>query len=753
VPSSRDRPRPAQLSQQLVESGFPRGVGVASTTSFVLLVLIAGFTAAYLTTTGPLSLFGVSSPAMAVPAGVLETQQQAAESLSQAIATSATGSSADLRVVAKSGVLDTPDTGQVLTTLSQTYPGWRGLAVLDAATLKPIGAHGEPVAAEGLRDIRVDNVTVQPVVHTGGTPMVLTTVPLTGPRSGQLLVVSTALREASTVLDKEVRQRLQLITTDGTVVDSRGPALDKADAVALDLVTQAASAAAAGSSGVLTGASAPAAGGTGEVAPVVSYAPVSAEGLDGSLGLSLVSVSRVPLETTPQRRPGLIPAGALLALAVAGLILLRRVVVLPIRRLRSDALAVASGELGTAVRQSRVQEVRSLTVALDRCRARLRRRKRSGKPAEATISAQVVVILVAVALLGWSAALAMTLGRQSATASPTVVSEHSLRATRSADTLRRSLTEGLSDLQAVARLNNGKPVEELRPMLDELAASETRFRSIYLADAGGAVLLSSGRQALRDSSKLPDGEGLHQHNTSGRVPIVFAYTHLADTGRVLVGEFDVTRMSALMQPAGGRVRVVDEGNRTIADTEGYLAFEELTDPALRRSVASALAGGDTRETTGSTLVAAQGLATKGSAAALRWTVVAEQPFGALGVPDNTVRDGARVAALLTAVVAVLLFGWHQLMVLNPLRRVTTAARRVAKGDTDLVVYPQRQDEIGTIASCLEICRQGLVEGTERLGDVRRPRGAATDPTELMSRIKAEAAEKPPAPRQRVRHGV
>jgi HAMP domain-containing protein len=74
--------------------------------------------------------------------------------------------------------------------------------------------------------------------------------------------------------------------------------------------------------------------------------------------------SRFPLEATPARHPGLIPAAALLALAVSGLILLRRVVVAPIRRLRSDAVAVASGELEHRVHQSGVKETRGGTYAL-----------------------------------------------------------------------------------------------------------------------------------------------------------------------------------------------------------------------------------------------------------------------------------------------------------------------------------------------------------------------------------------------------
>ncbi|WIV52561.1 HAMP domain-containing protein [Amycolatopsis nalaikhensis] len=334
-----------------------------------------------------------------------------------------------------------------------------------------------------------------------------------------------------------------------------------------------------------------------------------------------------------------------------------------------------------------------------------------------------------------------------------MLSEHGVRVTRSADTLRRSLAEGLTDLQSVARLGKGKEPDQLRGMLDRLAGTESRFRSVYVADADGAVRLLAGRESLRDPGKLPEGEGLRQHNTSGRVPVVYAFTPLPDSKNVLVGEFDVPRMAELLGSAGGRVRVVDEGKRTIADTEGYLAFSALTDPVLIKNVDAAQSGKDARETTPASLVAAQRLADKGNAAALKWVVVAEQPIGSLGVADNTVRSGARVAALLTAVVALMLFAWHFLVVIRPLRRVGEEARRIAGGDTGAVVYPQRQDEIGTIASCVEICRQALTEGRDRLGEARRPAGAATDETELLQKIVDEPAPRrrrePEAPRRRV----
>ncbi|WP_372671074.1 HAMP domain-containing protein [Amycolatopsis kentuckyensis] len=730
--------RTARLRAQIPEAGFPRGVGVASATTFVLLLIIAAFTALYLSTAGPLSLIRANDAAGRVPDEVTAGQQRTAAGLAQSVATSATAAAGDLQVASGSGVFETADDTALLTRLGETYEDWRGVVVYDPAAQKVLATRGEPVPVETLRGVAVANLTVRPVARPGDTPLVLTALPLTGPRAGKVLIVSTALRTTAGELDKDTQQQVRLVTADGAVLYTHGSDVAATDTPAQELLARAATAAAAGQSGVLTGAAVAEKG--KERAPVASYAPVSPAGIGGSLGLSVVTFSRFPVEAVPVRWPGLIPAAALLALAITGFFLLRRTVVAPIRRLRTDALAVAAGVLGKPVRQSRIREVNRVTAALERSRAKLRRRKPAPK-VRPFLSAQLVIVLVALALLGWSGAVAATLGRQHAEVSPTMLSEHGVRVTRSADTLRRSLAEGLTDLQSVARLGKGKEPGQLRGMLDRLAGTESRFRSVYVADEQGAVQLLAGRESLRDPGKLPEGEGLRQHNTSGRVPVVYAFTPLPDSKNVLVGEYDVPRMAELLGSAGGRVRVVDEGKRTIADTEGYLAFSPLSDPALIKNVDAAQSGKDARETTSSALVAAQRLADKGNAATLKWVVVAEQPIGSLGVADNTVRSGARVAALLTAVVALMLFAWHLLVVVRPLRRVGDEARQIAAGDTGAVVYPQRQDEIGTVASCVEICRQALTDGRDRLGEVRRPTGAATDETELLQKIVDEPAPK------------
>lgn len=710
---------PIDLPDQLAEAGFPSGAGVGSLTGFVLLLFITAFTALYLVTTGPLSLFGPTPPSKAVPGGVAELQRRTTTSLAQAVATAVTGNTGELRVAVSSGVLDTADTPTVVRTLSKAYPAWRSIAVVDTRTRKALAQYGDPMPYQGLLGGSGGNVTVQAVARADGLTMVLTAAPLSGSRAGQLLVAATAMRAVSAQLDADQHQNLRLVTAGGKVLETHGDEPAKDDPGTRGLVSQAVSAAAAGQDGVLIGPT------QGTIAPVVSYAPVTAGDIAGSLGLSLVSVSQVPLEPLPARYPGLLPAAALLVLAAGSTFLLRKVVVTPIRQLRADALAVASHRLDDVVRRSRTSEVRQAAKALEVVRIRLRHGKPLVRRQNRGVSAHLVVALVSLALLGWSATVALTLGMHGTAISPTLVSNHDLRVTHSADTVQRSLDQGLYELREVARLGEGKTPGRLSTMLGELTAGKTRFRSVYLTDANGKVTLNSGRDPFRDQRTLPNGEGIRQDNTSGRLPVVFAYEGMPD-GQTLIGEFDVTWMATLLKPAGGRVRLVDDGYRTIADTQGYLAFAVLPEGPARDEVALALAGDDAKETTDSAVIGAHGLTDPGGAANLHWAVVAEQPINALDAAGTAERDGGRVAALLTAVVAILLYGWHFLLVLRPLRRVALAAQAIADGDLTSVGYPQRQDEIGTIASCLELCRRALLGQDVPADSTRLPCLIGTD---------------------------
>ncbi|WP_181774921.1 hypothetical protein, partial [Amycolatopsis pittospori] len=218
----KDRLDPvARLRDQIPEAGFPRGVGVASATGFVLLLMIAAFTALYLSTTGPLSAID-GNVGDVVSDEVTEGQRRATAALAQALATSATTAAGDLQVSTGSGLFDNADDAALLDRLGETYPDWRGVVVFDPAARKVLATHGEPVAVENLREVAVANLTVRPIARPGDTPLVLTALPLTGARAGKLLVVSTALRGVAPELDKHAEQQIRLVTPDGTLLYSRG---------------------------------------------------------------------------------------------------------------------------------------------------------------------------------------------------------------------------------------------------------------------------------------------------------------------------------------------------------------------------------------------------------------------------------------------------------------------------------------------------------------------------------------------------
>ncbi|WP_116042501.1 HAMP domain-containing protein [Amycolatopsis palatopharyngis] len=732
--ADRARKQSRATGQQLTEAAFPSRLSGGSTATFVLLLLIASFCATYLIN-GPRELFGNAESALVDP-HIAAEQLRATESLAASVAISATDAARDLRVATESGVLATENTERLLATLSETYPHWRGLAVLDSATGALLAARGETIPAEGLRDLQVDNVTVQPVVRSGGSTIVLTTTPLAGSNAGKLLVSSVGLRDPAPQLDDGVNQQIRLITAAGTTVvpvgANRATGQDTGPTAPVDLLERATVAAAAGQSGVLTGERITSNDATDNArVPVVSYAPVVHDNAAGMLGLSVVSVADIPIRAGPTTWPGLVPAVSLIVLATICLLLLRRGLESPILRLRTDAITIAAGNLRHPIRQSRSAEVRRITAAMERCRLRLRgsdRRPAKRVPRRA-IRANAVLVVLLCALLSWSATVAATIGTRQADPSVSIISEHDLRVSRAAETVRRGMSEGLSDLRAAARL--GTDPDRLQSMITELSRPGSRFRSVYLADSSGAVLQHAGRDPLRAPENIPAGDGLRQHNTSGRVPIVVAHAELTEAGQFLVGEYDVTRIAALMRIESGRTRLVDDGGRTIADTEGFLAFEQLPDGPLRNSAESAISGEPARTATETALIAALPVATDGSVADLGWALIAEQPLGSLLAAENRVSDGALVASLLTAVVALMMFGWHHLMLVRPLRRVAESVEALAAGDTRTVIYPQRHDAIGTIACCVEVCRQAMQEGLGKLGSSRRPTGAATDPTRLL----------------------
>jgi HAMP domain-containing protein len=705
------------LTDQLPENGFPSGISTPSVTVLVLLLLHAGLCVVLLD----------GRESGTVPAAIAESQAQLVRGAGAAVGASASQGIADLRTVAAVPAA-TPE--ELLARLLRDK-SWRGAAVLDARTRALVASRGEPVSVQALPK-SVTSTIVTPVVGADGTLRVVVAEALPDAR---LVVAARGSRLPDTTVGGDLKETLLLTTSAGKVLDARGAPLDKDVS---RLVGRASAAAAAGERGNLTGTTVTGPKGAAEQ-PTVVYAPVSSSPVDGTLGLAVVSVVRAPVADGPGGS-GVIPALALGGVAVFGFLLVRRVLVTPMRRLRTDALSVADGRLMTTrIRRSRTREVDRIAAAFEHCRSEL-----GGTPARADerrragMAPWVAIGLTATAVLGWSAGVLLTVGSRDVAVPDAVVTSIRNQTAAATEALRRSLNDGLADLTAFTALKDA----DLRSGLDDLIAGQSRYRSVYLVDQAGRANSVVGRRPLRTSEPLPAEPGLSLREGGAPVPVLFAYAPLPN-GQALVGEFDLDHIARLLGRAPGSVQLVDNGLRTIAATDGFIAFAdlsaELRDSAIESGKGKPVA--TTKEGTHGQAVIVSAPLRGGASGKLGWKVVAEQPVTDLALPDNELRRNAMVAALVAALLALLLFGWQHLLLIRPLRRVAAAADEIVAGRYKAVVYPQHQDQIGTIASCLEICRQAMTEGVRRLGGARRPTGAATDSTELIAAV-------PPAPRRR-----
>jgi hypothetical protein len=714
------RPQPGHtLSDQLPESGFPSGISTPSITVFALLLLHAGLCALLLDGSGSGTVSGA----------IAESQAQLVRDAGSAVGASASQGIADLRAVTAVPAATPED---LLTRLLRNG-NWRGAAVLDARTRALVASRGEPVSVQSLPKT-VTSTTVTPVVGGDGTLRVVVAEALP---DAKLLVAARGTRLPDATPGGDLRETLLLTTSNGQVIDSRGTPPDKADKDVNRLVALASAAGAAGEKGNLTGRTVTGPKGRVEQ-PTVVYSPVSSAQVNGTLGLAVVSVVRAPVTAAGPGGNGLVPAIALGCVAAFGFLLIRRVLVTPVRRLRADAISVADGRLMTTrVRRSRTREVDRIAAAFEHCRSELGGEpERGGERKRTGMATWLAIGLTTVAVLGWSAGVVYTIGSQDVAVPDMVVSSIRNQTTAATEALRRSLNDGLADLTSLA---GGSKPDEVRSSLDELIAGQSRYRSVYLADEAGRATSVAGREPLRTTEPLPDEPGLSLRRAGAPVPVLFAYAPLAN-GQALVGEFDLDHIARLLGRAPGSVQLVDNGLRTIAATDGFIAFADLS-VELRDSAIESGSGrpvAHTQEGTNGRAVIVSAPLRGGASGKLGWKVVAEQPVADLALPGNEMRRNAMVAALVAALLALLLFGWQYLLLIRPLRAVAAAADDIVAGRYKSVVYPQHQDQIGTIASCLEICRQAMTEGVRRLGGSRRPSGAATDATELIAVV-------PPAP--------
>ncbi|GAA5105933.1 hypothetical protein GCM10025762_09590 [Haloechinothrix salitolerans] len=630
---------------------------------------------------------------------------------------------------------------------------WHGVALFGRERGKLRAGHGAPVPLPPSTARSLDRPAIIPAATGGSAVDFVVAMPLDRRADSSLLAAITRIDVTS---DARLvgEDRTMLLVSEGEVFAASG--LTRKPSVsdrAAGRVRTAATRGSAGSfvtplrEGAPPGDAEDTGDAPGERARVTTYAAL---GDAETAAIHVVLMGDVEAQRARQDGDAAAVLAVLAGLAVAGFLALRLCIVRPVRRLRADSLVVAVGGLGNAIRRSRIREIDKLTGVLDRVRLGLggTERTRDMRFPWVRISASTVVVGFVVAALGWSCYVLVAFGRDPGVPERLV--------TDTADEVRRLsasvsdvLDRGVADLRDIAGTDAAAP-DDVDAPLRELSRM-SRYRSVSVVADEGDVVSVWGQRPRFAVDEVPEGDGVRQANTSGRVPIVYAHASLGDSGHVLVAEFDVSYLLHLVRERHGHVRLVDAGERVIADTDGFIAFERVTNDGVE-SLLAEVAGSPVAAGVYGTGIDAEIIAVApiadGGAAELGWRAVAQKPIVELALPAIEQRRAALTIALLVALVAVIIGGWHFFVFVRPLQELGASAETMLRSPRDIVLYPQRHDEIGAVAVCLEVCRRALLRGPDQLGTLRQL-GPAELRTRQLRPVRPVRPRADAAPRQQV----
>ncbi|HEX2774288.1 MAG TPA: HAMP domain-containing protein [Micromonosporaceae bacterium] len=696
------------LDQQLPTAAFPAGSGKPSlvylwVTMFLGAAIVLGF---------------ALNHQRGVPPAVVESQQDNVSKVASSIQLTAQNSIEDLDRLIATRSPSTPDP-ELLKQVVADGKTWSGAAVVETPSRRPLATHGTGLPIELLPPtLAVDHA-----------------VPITT-ADGPFLVHGTALDSSRTLLamhrvtmndlrlNPEARQGVFVITPDGKNTLLQG--VNAVDQVHLPVVFQRVAQSASSEGYPVRVTEWP------DKQLVVASAPV------GETGAKVTSLIVAEVAGGTSTKQGFLLGLTLLATAVPSFLLMRAALVRPVRTLLRQAKADACGDRRIKRPRLRVGEAHRIARAL----ALTSGGPESPSPPRRRWRPTVMHALAAatvLALLWPAAALATTLRAPAPPLPDQLVRDEESRAEAASNLLGNALNNGL---QTVIRISEAEVTDpaHVTPVLERELADKRRFRGLYLVDPSGSVVSSAGREPLR-SEPLHGEAGIDLDDKSARVPVVYAF-RVAANGFAVVGEYDIDYLLEIMREVDGHARVVDKDLRTVFDSEGFRAFQELQGSA-REAAREALQGGAVgrAETSNGSpaLIAAASLAKPNTVTSLKWSVVVEQDLASLRVPES---DGRRWTLLVAgaAVGAVVLTQvWQYCIFARPLRRLAKAADEISNGSVEAPIPPQRHDDIGALAMCLEICRQVQHAGSTRLGGATRMRGTEEDRTAVLTHVPQQPA--------------
>ncbi|URZ99646.1 cache domain-containing protein [Streptomyces lydicamycinicus] len=713
-----------------------------------------------------------------VPQALRDAERQIAEDAADTVGTSINARATAVRRAAASDAPAGSSTPVALlrSLLPSGHPAGGG-ALLDPRTGRPLAASGETVPLTGV-DV--------PALVRPGTANIAPRLAFSGRGEPRLLLFARVAAPASDAKQDEnhdqagdlredqgaeARELLLVVSEKvaapavygdgrtGQLADRNGKVLATAATTGAALAPRTghralpAAAANAANAGLATGDVSGSELGDGHkgLRRVMGWASVAAaDGKDDTsgLGLTVLTARDVPpaKEGADHTWFALVAAGALVVITVLVTLVLWGSMQRPLLRLHLSAARLARGigetpsdreELARPVPVAAFGEPGRAGRALESIRRQLlgETGPEPVRPVRRRPGVRALVLVCALVIAAWGIPLLFLLNRvPAAKAVPAAaVADQQARTEAAADRVRRSLGRSCTDLATAASALSGAPRERAAEVLRRERADHPTFRSLYVLDRTGAVVLRVGRQPLRTLAHAPTGDGITQVNTSGPIPAIAAYAQVPAARKarnakdaapaVVVAEIGVNALNSLVERQGlGSVWLTDKRHRVLAASAGFQAFQSLPHRGLTRlaarteaapgsagSPASAVLHTGTAPGEGPSVAAAAPLAQKGPLAGLGWQVVSAEPAAALKLAAFQLQARTMLAGLLALSVGVACLSWLHIVVVRPLRAVTRCAERLAGGDRRTVLYPVHHDECGSVTRSLELLRQALVE--------------------------------------------
>ncbi|WP_431045473.1 HAMP domain-containing protein [Streptomyces sp. P1-3] len=725
-----------------------------------------------------------------VPQAVRDAERRIAEDAADSVGTSINARAAAVR---RSAASNTPagsgTPAALLRSLVPTGHPARGVVLLDPRTGRSLAASGETVPLTGVDAaalVRTGAANIAPRLAPSGNaePRLLLFARVSVPAPGRKQDGNRDQAGDLTRKREAVSRELLLVVSEkvdapevygrgrtGQLVGRNGKVLATTAATGAALAaphTEHRTLPAAANAGPHAGDTSGSALGDGHdgLRRITGWASVAAaDGKDDASGLGLTILT--VRDVAPAQKAAdhtwfaIVAAGALVVIAVLVTRVLLGTVQRPLLRLHLSAARLARGacdlpeareELARPVPVAAFGEPARAGRALESIRRQLlgETGPEPARPVRRSPGIRTAVLVCALVIAAWGAPLLFLLNRVPAgKAVPSVaVADQQARTEASADRVRRSLDRSRTDLAAVAAAVSGVPRERATEVLRRERAAHPAYRSLYVLDRTGAIVLRVGKQPLRTLAHAPTGGGITQVSTSGKIPAIAAYAqipaaknvkdakHLENAKHaknvkdahdavpaVVVAEIRVKTLNTLAARQGlGSVWLTDERHRVLAASGDFEAFQPLPSRGLTRLVAKteAAPGGAGSPASavlhagavpgeGPSVAAAASLARTGPAAGLGWRVVSARPVAALKLTAYQIQARTMLAGLLALSLGAACLSWLHIVVVRPLRDLTRYAERLAGGDRRTVLYPVHHDECGSVTRSLELLRQALVE--------------------------------------------